>query len=36
MVRLSLIAVEYVHKGEGLRKLTELTKSIFTQTLKCI
>lgn len=36
MVRLSLIAAEYVHKGEGLRKLTELTKSAFTQTLKYI
>jgi IS1 family transposase len=36
MVRLSLIAVEYVHKGEGLRKLTELTQSVFTQTLKYI
>jgi insertion element IS1 protein InsB len=36
MVRLSLIAVEYVHKGEGLRKLTERTQLGFTQTLKCI
>jgi hypothetical protein len=36
MVRLSLIAAEYVHKGEGLRKSTELTQSVFTQTLKYI
>jgi insertion element IS1 protein InsB len=36
MVRLSLIAVEYIHKGEGLRKLTELSQSVFTRTLKYI
>lgn len=36
MVRLSLIAVEYVHKGEGLRKLTELAQSVFAQTFKYI
>ena len=31
MVRLSLIAAEYVHKGEGLHELLEITKGLFTK-----
>ena len=33
MVRLSLIAVEYVHKGGGLQALIESTKTLFKQPL---
>ena len=33
MVRLCIIAAEYVHKGGGLQKLTEITKNLFKHPL---